>query len=1245
MGGYPNDGVPLWQLMNTKMGMYNNNETQTPQRVPKYTFFNGSQYSPREMTHSNVQKYLTPPPPPPICAAEIAQGIDPLTHPCFKAGIEQRIAPFMAKVKSGQWMCGGKEELGGHQVIAREVARMLAARPPKKTGDRRGLLVWANTGSGKCHAYDTPILMYDGTIKKVQDISVGDVVMGDDSGPRNVSDLGRGQEAMFNIVPSKGESWGCNESHILVLKFIRHKQITKTKSNTFCLHWHQGNGIFKTKAFKHENDATLFAETISDDLATVEIELKDYLLLGSQLKHTLKMYRTGVDFVQPEEPCFDPYVLGAWLGDGTSRSGQITTADVEIVNELQRRLEPYGMYIKAVAQKYQFSMTGESRALIKALRAHDMIQNKHIPHHIKTGTRDVRLQVLAGLLDTDGYLGGNCYEITQKNKRLADDIVFVARSLGFLATTRSVEKSCMYKGETKTGTYQRVMISGAGLEDIPVVLDRKKAHPRQQIKDVLHYGFKVVPTGWGNYYGFTVDDNHRYLLGDFTVSHNTVTAMGIMAEFWDSGRKIVFCTTLKNKDGNPPEEYAKNCLVFFPEKAGVVFKGIQLPPKPWTTAAYKSGGAFAMWCKTEGAAAIKKRICYHSFWTLGSVDRSGGTGCMAPMAQLLGHQDGSVLIMDESQNLFKPTAAKEVKACKNLAQYLLKAETLHKVIVFPLTATPGDTAGEYVNMLNVVRPMGAPLITTHEFVANPRIAQGLVSYADIRGDRTHYGVISDGTSKGPRNIQVQHASKYFAAMLAAFKGPMWSKEVRDLDKHPGQTKKYFTYSRIGGCILPATAVRPFYSADELSALAAKHQFVKVDNSQALLSEKMMIALKRATTMPGCQYVYVPDAKVLKAATSALMGMGFGLVKTSTHLANGKVTIKTPKPRFYAFHDGVIGGEKATAQDNKAILNFFKGGSNKQGEYLKIFIGTIYEGLDMSYLRGVHLCAPLPTQADDDQAVGRALRYCGHEKEHSTVGVYRYLGMAPKTLDLENVKEAKQKLIDAGLAALAQYDSHGANAYVYANSVRRGKPLEDFKACVQAQAVECGILDAVQFGRKVTCGNNVCPVKLDAKGELIIPPFVRGQGSGARPSRPANRPSRPANRPSRPMPALSGRLRPALSGRLRPVPVKTPVGPPVSTPSTPIMAPPPRVHKHKYAKYIPTHIPSYKHRHHQSALTTPALTTDIPAKKTHHYFPHHSRRMSSFVSRPSRMPSIGGWFTRLFGSAPKRPRAGGSWVDF
>jgi hypothetical protein len=84
----------------------------------------------------------------------------------------------------------------------------------------RGLLIIFGTGVGKCHSANTKILMADGTIKAVQDLVVGDLLMGDDSTPRTVLSLASGYDKMYEITPINPtfRPYRVNSEHILCLK-------------------------------------------------------------------------------------------------------------------------------------------------------------------------------------------------------------------------------------------------------------------------------------------------------------------------------------------------------------------------------------------------------------------------------------------------------------------------------------------------------------------------------------------------------------------------------------------------------------------------------------------------------------------------------------------------------------------------------------------------------------------------------------------------------------------------------------------------------------------------------------------------------------------------------------------------------------------------------------------------------------------------------------------------------------------
>lgn len=110
-----------------------------------------------------------------------------------------------------------------------------------------------------------------------------------------------------------------------------------------------------------------------------------------------------------------------------------------------------------------------------AMQQLNLINNKHIPDIYLKNSVDVRLAVLAGVIDTDGCLSKNSYEVIQKNKVLSHNIVELARSLGFYTTCKECCKSCMYKGERRKGVYTRIRIDISPITPtVPVRLDRKR---------------------------------------------------------------------------------------------------------------------------------------------------------------------------------------------------------------------------------------------------------------------------------------------------------------------------------------------------------------------------------------------------------------------------------------------------------------------------------------------------------------------------------------------------------------------------------------------------------------------------------------------------------------------------------------------------------------------------------------------------------------------------------------------------
>lgn len=430
--------------------------------------------------------------------------------------------------------------------------------------ENKNLVILGSAGTGKCHGVDTPILMFDGTIKKVQDIQLGEVLMGDDSTPRNVLSLSTGKDIMYKITNVKGESYIVNSEHILSLKMSNKKIIKDRKErHSYQIKWFDNINLkynFKTLSYKNKNkekilkELTIYKNDINENL-NVDISIKDYLKLDKNIKKYLKGYKVAIEFLEKDLP-LDPYMIGFWLGDGTSNTSEITTQDSTIIKYFKTNLEKYKCYLQ-FSDNMKYRINGEkskgclggNNHFINCLKEYNLINNKHIPNDYKCNSRQNRLKLLAGLLDSDGNLDKNKsgYEFTQglEHEKIIDDVIYLARSLGFACYKNKKQTTWTHKEIKKQGEAWRICISGKGIDEIPVLCPRKKANPRQQIKDVLISGIKVEELREDNYYGFEVDNNHRYVMGDFIVTHNSCI-IKTMEEYIKTNKrdyKIYLCST------------------------------------------------------------------------------------------------------------------------------------------------------------------------------------------------------------------------------------------------------------------------------------------------------------------------------------------------------------------------------------------------------------------------------------------------------------------------------------------------------------------------------------------------------------------------------------------------------------------------------------------------------------------------------------------------------------------------------
>jgi ATP-dependent Lon protease len=321
-------------------------------------------------------------------------------------------------------------------------------------------------GQGKCLGYDTPILMFDGSIKMVQDIVVGDLLMGDDSTQRTVMSLARGEEEMFKINHKLyKESYTVNKSHILSLKLKYKRYLSdKPSRNSYIIRWFDcDKKIKKTKVFYYGNytdnsvesmqlfkknvfkKAQQFFNTIQTK-DVIDISIERYLDLNKTSKMHLKGFQVKIEFKERSTTVY-PYIMGVELA-----------------------------------------------------RSH-----KNIPDMYKINSRKNRLLLLAGLLDYNSTLCSNklSYLFWKTNDNLNKDFIYLCKSLGIQCFENDIF----------------IKIYGKNLLDIPV---QSMNVCKNQSNNYLVTNINIESQGMGNYYGFTLDEgNHRFVLGNFIVTHNT----------------------------------------------------------------------------------------------------------------------------------------------------------------------------------------------------------------------------------------------------------------------------------------------------------------------------------------------------------------------------------------------------------------------------------------------------------------------------------------------------------------------------------------------------------------------------------------------------------------------------------------------------------------------------------------------------------------------------------------------------
>lgn len=187
----------------------------------------------------------------------------------------------------------------------------------------------------------------------------------------------------------------------------------------------------------------------------------------------------------PKNLLIDPYLLGAWLGNGATNGAKLSSHKDDAPHYEAAILQA-GYAVRSVPEKGNVvstfidpngvsdSVFGSFREQLKCL---NLLGDKHIPKEYLRGSLEQRLALLRGLMDTDGYAGVADHvgvEFSTTTDALKDGVMELARSIGLRPRATEKISTWVYKGERKFGTAWRVTFLPDGIEVFTLARKRSK---------------------------------------------------------------------------------------------------------------------------------------------------------------------------------------------------------------------------------------------------------------------------------------------------------------------------------------------------------------------------------------------------------------------------------------------------------------------------------------------------------------------------------------------------------------------------------------------------------------------------------------------------------------------------------------------------------------------------------------------------------------------------------------------------
>ena len=393
-------------------------------------------------------------------------------------------------------------------------------------------VILAPFGVGKALPNSNKIYTPEG-YKLMGDIKVNDKVFGRNGKETNVIGVyPQGNRPIFKISFNDGTFTFCDEEHLWSVNNINQRNRSS---------WKDG------KRIKLEPDNSF--------KVVKTIDLIDKLTFGSKKSLNFKIPMVEpVEFNEKELP-INPYVLGVMLGDGYMKSSRFTTKDIEIADEISRT-NLVNVSIKKRCRDIDKGNILVQNCLfdvciygitdkIKSLGLYDKkSDSKFIPKDYLFNSIDNRVELLRGLLDTDGNVRKNGgIEYVSTSKKLIEDVRWLVLSLGGFCKISSKIPTYVYKGVKKTGkeSYKLTISFPEKNKIIPFKLSRKNDRVINRVKYDNNKFIKSIEYSHDEEATCIMVDNdeHLFVTDDFIVTHNTTMMTKIANSAMGEGYKVL----------------------------------------------------------------------------------------------------------------------------------------------------------------------------------------------------------------------------------------------------------------------------------------------------------------------------------------------------------------------------------------------------------------------------------------------------------------------------------------------------------------------------------------------------------------------------------------------------------------------------------------------------------------------------------------------------------------------------------